>query len=332
MLDRDPFQVAVRGDECFCSRGVGEARMVPEDQQRRGREPPIGCLRPRVAEQAGHEGQWRLVGTGLLACPPAVPLVFPRDPRRISEGLPQEPADHPSPGENGVQQSADPRQAQETMDDPGGSARAPLEAPESCRTDEDDAAETVRFRCRGDDDVLSRQRERDDVDRGLSGLQGGVADAPQVVAVERPAIGRVGPIRCAESEPVDQDDSPVFGQPDSQRSELDPGPGGVEAVQKQDGPTLAELVAADAAGGVLISNGTPATGGGRGIVTRVSGGLRSGRRASADLGPSHSPRVRAPCARPRRHVRRPGAGPTVAPDVRRPRGVRPLDDARRRPH
>ena len=43
VLDRDPFQVAVRGDERFCGRGVGEARMIPEEEECRVREPLVGA-------------------------------------------------------------------------------------------------------------------------------------------------------------------------------------------------------------------------------------------------------------------------------------------------
>ena len=43
VLDRDPFQVAVRGDERFRGRWVGEARMIPEEEERRVREPLVGA-------------------------------------------------------------------------------------------------------------------------------------------------------------------------------------------------------------------------------------------------------------------------------------------------
>ena len=65
----------------------------------------------------------------------------------------------------------------------------------------------------GDDDILPRQRERDDIDGGFPGLHGGKPDALELLAVECPAVRRVGPIRCAESQPVDQHDSSVPGQP-----------------------------------------------------------------------------------------------------------------------
>ena len=48
-------------------------------------------------------------------------------------------------------------------------ARRPAEAAESGRTDEDDAAEALRMLCGGGDDILPRQRERDDIDGGLPG-------------------------------------------------------------------------------------------------------------------------------------------------------------------
>jgi len=51
VLDRDPFQVAVRSDERFRGRGVGEARMIPEEEERRVREPLAGALRSRIIEQ-----------------------------------------------------------------------------------------------------------------------------------------------------------------------------------------------------------------------------------------------------------------------------------------
>ena len=90
---------------------------------------------------------------------------------------------------------------------------AALEAAESGRTDKDDAAEALRMLRGGDDDILPRQRERDDIDGDLARLQRGHPDALELLAVECPAVGRVGPIRCAESEPVDQHDSSVLGQP-----------------------------------------------------------------------------------------------------------------------
>ena len=55
MLDRHPFQGAVRGDERFRRRGVGEARIIPEDEERRVREPLVGALRSRIIEQPGDE-------------------------------------------------------------------------------------------------------------------------------------------------------------------------------------------------------------------------------------------------------------------------------------
>ena len=66
---------------------------------------------------------------------------------------------------------------------------------------------------RGDDDILPRQRERDDIDGDLARLQGSHPDAFEVLAVECPAVGHIGPIRSAESEPVDQHDSSMLGQP-----------------------------------------------------------------------------------------------------------------------
>jgi hypothetical protein len=34
VLDRDPFRVGARGDQRFRGRGVGEARMIPKDEER----------------------------------------------------------------------------------------------------------------------------------------------------------------------------------------------------------------------------------------------------------------------------------------------------------
>ena len=217
--------------------------MIPEEEERRVREPLVGALRSGIVEQPGDERQRSPVGPRLLAGPPAVPLVLPRDLLRIREGLPEEPADHPAPSEDREQQPTDPRQAQEPVEVPGGSAGVALEAAESGRTDEDDAAETLRMLRGRDDDILPRKRERDDIDRGLARLQRGHPDALELLAVECPAVRRVGPIRCAESEPVDQHDPSMLGQPRRQRSELDPGTGCVEAMQEQDRPSLAQPVA-----------------------------------------------------------------------------------------
>ena len=126
---------AVRGDERIRGRGVGEARMVAEEEECRVREPLVGALRSRIVEQPGHERQRSPEGARLLAGPPAVPLVLPRDLLRIREGLPEEPADHLAPSEDREQQPADPRQAQEPVDVPGGSAGIALEAAEPGRTD-----------------------------------------------------------------------------------------------------------------------------------------------------------------------------------------------------
>ena len=56
-LDRDPFEVAVRRDEPIRGRGVGEARMVPKEEERRIREPLVGAFRPGIVEQPGNERQ-----------------------------------------------------------------------------------------------------------------------------------------------------------------------------------------------------------------------------------------------------------------------------------
>jgi hypothetical protein len=59
VLDRDPFQVAIGGDERLRSLRVGEARMIPEDEERRVREPPVGVFRSGIVEQPGDERQRR---------------------------------------------------------------------------------------------------------------------------------------------------------------------------------------------------------------------------------------------------------------------------------
>src|SRR6476469_4266735 len=66
---------------------------------------------------------------------------------------------------------------------------------EAGRTDEDDPGEARRMFRGGDDHILPRQRERHDVDGGLSRLHDAPPDALELLPIEFPAIGRVGPIR-----------------------------------------------------------------------------------------------------------------------------------------
>jgi len=106
---------------------------------------------------------------------------------------------------------------------------------------------------RGDDDVLRRERERDDVDGSLAGLKCGRPDALELLTVERPPIGRVGPLRRAKAEPVDQHDASALGKAQRQGRQLDARTGRIEAVQEQDRPPLAQPVARDPTGiGVQI--------------------------------------------------------------------------------
>ena len=266
--------IVIRSRWPFAATSVSAAagsvkRGCPEEEECRVREPPVGGLRSRIVEQPGDEGERSTVGVRLLAGPPAVPLVLPWDLLRIREGLPKEPADHLAPSEDREEQPADPRPAQEPVDGPGGSASVALEAAESRRTDQDDPAEPLRMLRSGNDDILPRQRKCDDIDGGLARLQRGQPDALELLAEESPAVGRVGPIRRAESEPVDEHDPPMLGQPRRQRRELDPRTSRIEAVQEQDRPTLAELVGGDPAGGGLDVERDTRDGRGRGCVMPV---------------------------------------------------------------
>src|ERR1019366_8378018 len=202
-LDGCASQGLVRGDEAHGGRGVGEAWMVAEDKQGGVGESLVGAFRARIVEQPAHERQRSAVGTGLLAGPPAVPLIVWRDPRRISKELPEEPADHLPASEDRKQLPTDPRSTQEPVKVSRCPARAALEASETGGADEHDPPEPLRVIGRGDDDVLRRERERDDIDGSLAGLKCGRADALELLTVERPAIGRVGPLRRAKAEPVD---------------------------------------------------------------------------------------------------------------------------------
>src|SRR5674476_1532781 len=70
---------------------------------------------------------------------------------------------------------------------------------------------------------------------------------------KRQPIGRVGPLRRAKAEPVDQHDASALGKAQRQGRQLDARTGRIEAVQEQDRPPLAQPVARDPTGiGVQI--------------------------------------------------------------------------------